>query len=772
MRMFKYVFSFFAYLGFSLTAFSYNVSGRVVDNKGLPLQFVNIVLCSSSDSSFVSGTVSDENGLFYINASYAGNCFLRFSLLGYSTEWRTIGNNSTDSVFVSMKGNATTLNEVTVKASPAYSLHGNTLNVTVAGGNLSKAGTVFDVLSKLPGVWQENHEITVLGKGAPAIYVGNRRLHELSELDRISSEDVQSVQVLNNPGGRYDASVRAVIIIKLKKKAGDGLGGNIYGTAKQAHSLSAMSGFHLNYRNGGLDIFGGYTVDAFRNYQKQRNNNHVLNGYDEWRLLSDIRIHPKGVAHDAELGTNYQINGNSSIGLRYSFHITPDRKSLWNTQQQVLLNKSVDDSLDYTANWKAKDGALHSVNCYYDAAFGKWTFHVDNDFYRGDNTNNQNVEQLGMNSGLFVMKSRSSVRNMLAASKGTAGYATDNFEMEYGYDFSRTVRKQTYKSDNAQFPNTSDEIKQTLAAGFASCSLTLGDLELDAGIRYEHVVADYYENKKLVSSQSRTYNNWFPDLGVSYPIGNVNLSLSYSAYTRRPVYSELSSNLQYDDRFTYEKGNPLLRSETTHDITLESVWNWLYFSGSWQYVKDAIAGDVQAYAKGTPISVMSNRNYGHINKYSIVLSLNPSFGIYSPQCVLNILGQRFYVDTQGSSRGMNRPLCYLVFNNYFNTGHGLIFTVGFSGHTEGDMDIVRMKRSWQMQADISKTFGNWYFQLQANDIFRSARNSMITYGVQTALDKWNYSDSQNIKFTVRYTFNSSNNKYKGKDAAQDEKNRL
>lgn len=49
---------------------------------------------------------------------------------------------------------------------------------------------------------------------------------------------------------------------------------------------------------------------------------------------------------------------------------------------------------------------------------------------------------------------------------------------------------------------------------------------------------------------------------------------------------------------------------------------------------------------------------------------------------------------------------------------------------------------------------------------------MITYGTQMKLDKWNYSDSQAVRLTIRYAFNSTMSKYKGRGAGQSEKNRL
>lgn len=93
-------------------------------------------------------------------------------------------------------------------------------------------------------------------------------------------------------------------------------------------------------------------------------------------------------------------------------------------------------------------------------------------------------------------------------------------------------------------------------------------------------------------------------------------------------------------------------------------------------------------------------------------------------------------------------------------------------HSSGDMDVVTLKPSWQINLGVTKTIGNWFFQLSATDIFKTARNSMITYGTQMKLDKWNYSDSQAVRLTIRYAFNSTMSKYKGRGAGQSEKNRL
>ena len=78
----------------------------------------------------------------------------------------------------------------------------------------SKAGSASDVLGKVPGVIKERNSYEVLGKGTPLIYINGRQVRDDSELDQLNSEDIKSVEVVTNPGARYDATVTAVIRIQ------------------------------------------------------------------------------------------------------------------------------------------------------------------------------------------------------------------------------------------------------------------------------------------------------------------------------------------------------------------------------------------------------------------------------------------------------------------------------------------------------------------------------------------------------------------------------
>lgn len=243
--------------------------------------------------------------------------------------------------------------------------------------------------------------------------------------------------------------------------------------------------------------------------------------------------------------------------------------------------------------------------------------------------------------------------------------------------------------------------------------------------------------------------------------------------TRRPSYRELSSNMQYDDAFTYEGGNPLLRPEMIHDITMSASYRWIYMNVSFQHVTDAITSTIEMLPEAeTPINVMSNINRSSLNKYSATLSLTPRIGIWSPRLAMSLMGQNLKIPYQGGTKKLNNPLLFASLHNTVSLPSNYLLSADVITHTYGNSNIVMMKPSWQINIGMVKNIKLWTIQLQGMDIFRTARNSYLIYGTSLRYNKWNYSDSQAVKLTISYRFNPTNSKYKGTGAGNDEKSRL
>lgn len=678
--------------------------------------------------------------------------------------------NNTDSV---AKSNERLLEEIVVTANIApYKLSKGGISMKIKGTPLSDAGTCFDVLAQMPGIRTDEGNIEIVGKGNPQIYINGRRMLDRSELVRMSSKDIQSVEILYNPGAKYGADIKSVILIKTVRKQGDGLSGSFQVSGRQAHSFSQADNLSLNYRTGGIDVFGSFSFDHARRFQEQRNTTDIRTDKDIYLLDADILIRPKSTNLVGNAGINWQINQHHSMGIKYEYAGTPYSKSNWRTDEDIFLNGLMNENIVYDTHWNSRSLPTNYVNLYYLGKIKSFTIDISNDFYSQRNNRAQTILETSNVTDNKSFGSLNAIKSRLLASKGVASYNFGNNELVFGYEFTSTDRKDQFTNMNDGLADANDHIKESNIAGFMSVNVPINKVEFYAGIRYERTVSNYYIFSSFVPEQSRKCGRLYPSFDFSFPIRKANFTLSYTAKTKRPLYSQWSSAVQYDDRFTYETGNPYLTSEMIHDISLAGVWKWMFFSIGWQYDKDAIISVIKPYESGSPVNLMSYDNFSHISKYNVVLSLSPKIKRWSPRLRLNLLGQVFDIPTMNGVRNMNTPILFWNFYNTINLGKGFNLTADLMGRTQGDMDVVTLKPSWQLNIGMTKNLNNWFFQLQATDVFKTARNSMITYGEQMTLNKWNYSDTQAIRLIVRYSFNATMNKYKGKSAGLLERNRL
>ncbi len=642
----------------------------------------------------------------------------------------------------------------------------------IKGSSLSELGTCADVIAQLPGVISNEGNLEVLGRGTPQIFINGRKLVDKSELDRLSSKEIQNVEVVFNPGAKYGAETKAVILIKTIKKQGDGLSGSVSATGRQAHYFSQSDNLFLNYRTGGLDIFGTFNYDFARRYQEQHNRTTINTPLEHYLIDSDILIYPKSNTYLANIGVNWQINSRHYIGVKYEYTAMPNSKSKWLTNETVARNNVEEDKTLYETNWRRSSVPVHLVNLYYQGKINAFNISINNDYYSRRNNNRQSIVENSMLGGDNFIGSDNRIRSSMFASKGVAEYSFKGNTLELGYEVTATDRKDVFINEGDNLPDANDRIKETTGAGFVAVNIPIRNVELYAGLRYEHTISDYYQNGTLIKEQSRKYGRLFPNVDFTFPIGNAKFTLSYEAKTKRPLYSQLSSSIQYDDRFTYETGNPLLTSEQIHNVSLAGIYKWIFFSATYTYDKDAIISVIRPYRSDAPQNIMSYDNFNHLSKYDIVLSLSPRFSRWSPRLRLNLSGQHFSMETRDGIKKLNTPILFFNFFNNVSLGKGFNVTGEISGRTRGDMDVITLKPSWQINVGASKSLKNWFFQLQATDIFRTARSSMITYGTQMTLDKWNYSDMQALRLIIRYSFNTAMSKYKGKGAGVSERNRL
>ena len=150
-----------------------DVVGTVVDENGEPMPFVNVVLLTMPDSTFVQGAMTDETGQFHIVTPQDG-AMLKVSCIGYQTQYVT----AVQGLTIQMREDALLLSEVVVKSQlPKTRVKGEAMRTTVEGTILEKAGTVADALARVPSVEaKRDGAVTVLGRGEAEVYINGRKV--------------------------------------------------------------------------------------------------------------------------------------------------------------------------------------------------------------------------------------------------------------------------------------------------------------------------------------------------------------------------------------------------------------------------------------------------------------------------------------------------------------------------------------------------------------------------------------------------------------------
>lgn len=92
------------------------------------------------------------------------------------------------------------------------------------------------------------------------------------------------------------------------------------------------------------------------------------------------------------------------------------------------------------------------------------------------------------------MNSANHINNRLFATKLALSHPLGGGTLAFGGEYSWTHRRDNYLSENILLPTSRSKIREQNVAAYAEYSRTFGFGALTAGLRYEHVSFDYYEN--------------------------------------------------------------------------------------------------------------------------------------------------------------------------------------------------------------------------------------------------------------------------------------
>ena len=772
----------------TMTAKTQDWGGRVIDEKGEPMPYVNVVLLSLPDSAFVQGATTDMDGVFKIVTDVNKGLF-KVTSVGYQTLYINAGQDLT----IQMKEDTQLLSEVVIKGQlPKTQVKGDAMRTTVAGTILEKAGTVSDALSKIPSLEAERDGgVKVLGRGDAEVYINGRRVQDMKELSRLRSDQIQHVDVVQNPGARYAASTKAVVRITLKKAQGEGFSfqDNIDGMYQYGHTLT--NNLDVNYRTGGLDITASLWAGRYGHAKSLQD--HELTyfvGNDYYKNVNSQESKSVWKGLSPQLQVNYMVDENHSFGAFYKYdrHPSTDFNSHFYTDNYV---NGIFDEHSESRIWQDEKFSKHIFNAYYNGKVGQLgiDLNIDGLF---DDTKTPGSTTETTNDQNRTIESNTNSANNFWASKLIFNYPILKGNLSVGGEYSYNHRTDAYTfqaSDYVPVKATDTEINEKSSAVFVEYGRQFGKVFAQAGLRYEHLTNDYFNFGVKEDEVCRNYGDWFPTATLSAPIGKMQLSLSYRRDIQRPAYSSLTSSTIYVNRYTYQSGNPYLLPTYTHSLVLNAAYKWANLTVNYGRMKNSETMSTEPFPGSTDplVSLVRPINSAEdYNQLSLSLSARPTFNFsifksfnfsWHPMWYAFTVFQNYKTPTaDGTIKTLNDPYVTLLWNNDIELPHSFRLSANAQWATKGDYNnfsitAQRFDLTLGIQRDFNlRRLGMLTLDVRCVDVLNTSKTEAVIYGIRE-LTTFNPA-RRTFVLDLTWKFNEARSKYRGSGAGEKQKARM
>ena len=643
------------------------VSGQVSSAAGKPLEFTTMMLLKVTDSTLVKGAISDEAGKYAFDNVGAGRYLVMAQQMGYRKTYSVPfaideAHPAIELPTLTLVDESKNLTEVAVIAKkPFIEQQVDRTVVNVENSIVASGNTALEVLEKAPGVTidRQNDQIQLKGKSGVIIYIDGKQTYLSQQevanlLKNTPSDNIATIEIITNPGSKYDAAGNSGIInIKMKKNRNFGTNGTfIVGTGYgwfdnlrgQRDDLPKFnSSLNLNNRSSKVNLFGNYSYVNRESAQSNEINRTVpFNGRTTYFEQKSYRPN-QFIGHSYKAGLDYFINAKSTVGVLVNgfsndWHSDGQNNSVILDENRRVTGRPTTQTYfqnlltNYTGNLNYKYD--------FDGKGREWT--VDADYVHYGGRNQSTLSTTYPNAENVPTRPQQDVRNVMPSTINIMAFKTDyTHPLKNGAKLEVGLKSSFVKADNNTiFDTLQQESRQwlfdasrsnhflydeSINAGYVNYAGKIGKkLKVQAGLRAEqtHSVGNSLTLNQRVD---RKYLNVFPTLFLSRQLDSVNvLNLSFSRRIDRPDYQNLNPFVFYLDPYTYQQGNPFLRPQYTNSVELTHVYkDGITTTLGFSRATDFINRETPRQIPERNITYIMAENLGHLDN----LNLNVSFPV-------------------------------------------------------------------------------------------------------------------------------------------------
>ena len=734
--------------------------------------------------------LTKEDGQFSEKINGKGKFDIVFSSVGKEDFRQTIELNNEgvlDLGILYIKENENVLKGVEIVAQkPLVKMEVDKMSYNVAEDEDSKSNTVLDMLRKVPMVTVDGQDnITVNGSSSFKVYVDGMPNVMFSSnpsmvFKSMPATAVKSIEVITNPGAKYDAEGASGILNIVMNKVDSAAGG----MPSQSYSMNGYNGTirasaGTKQLSGSVFVSGqqgklSYSVNAMTSYNKPGDTKTELeqiqdNGVSQMMTSSNDVKTPFTMG---SLSLGYQIDEMSALNLTAQIN-SMSMKSNGTTTTMMdgydVADFSYDSSTDMKNSRTSFSGSLD-----YQRFFNK-----------------ERTQSLALTYQLNYSPSSTEMTNNFGGTRGiglpdlTSRYSENDdkttnhtFQLDYTMplgtgqtlslggklQFHDATSESKYYLKGVYDPTTSSdyEYKNSILAGYGEYAGNFNKLGVKTGVRYEYTWQDVEYRLGNGTDFSTNYGNLVPSASLQYTISQgSNLGLTYNMRISRPGISYLNPYVDKTNPIALSYGNPNLEVEKAHNLSL--VYNMF------------------------TAKLMVNLNLHHnftdnaISQYSFYDSnnlLNTTYGNVVQRHQTGLNAYVNYLLTPKTRLFMNGGINYLSLNsdelNQSNSGWTANIMAGLQQTLPWDLKFS----AFLITSTKNYTLQGWSggFNILTASLSKSLFNDKLTLGVQgiMGLNKGgnlniesssrgqNFTSYSNVKvpiygvtFTVSYTFGNS-----------------
>jgi Outer membrane protein beta-barrel family/CarboxypepD_reg-like domain len=572
-------------LAFPIYLQAQNIKGLVfLSNEKTPAQFATVSLLQLPDSAIVTGVITLTDGGFLFEKVKPGAYLVKVSYVGYNNVQKNTSLKSgqaeaqLDTFFLTEKSSS--LEEVTVTG---QRLKGKELvdrTVYAVPAVIAKSSnTGYDLLKKIPQVnvdFQNN--ITLNGSSNFIIQVDGKQ-RDREYLAKLLPSDIETIEIISNPSGKYEGTIDGVINIILKKEARYGVSGNASLALKPFNRITTTGSGSLDYSAGKVTFY----ATGF-NFQQNLN----ISSWDESKFISidsTTSLAGKGTIKitNSSVNTGFDYYMNDKNNLSFNISYKPIGQDIDILSKTTLLKGNVPLNTINSLTNEQLNSEEYNVSLFYKKTFDKaiQEFTVESNYYwfTSDEQDYFNNSKFPYNSDSAIYtndryENNLNQRQYFSTKLNFVQPLGLNAKIETGYQFYLQQMRYDFKIDDVESNNlfVYTELRNCIYGGV---TWNLNKLGFQAVLRVEnsHISAD--------SVTQPNYTCLLPSVNLQYKLSTShNIKFTYNRRINRPGIYDMNPYFRVDQNYNISQGNPDLKPDYRDRLQMTYTMNFgsNYFS--------------------------------------------------------------------------------------------------------------------------------------------------------------------------------------------------